>query len=112
MTDTVQMNTRINKNIKSAGDSILRRYGYSPSSAIQALWTYIAEKNALPDFMPAKKTDAAKEARREEIRSAKGMALRLYTETTGVPYLSPKIADLSARELRELAWEERGAFDE
>ncbi len=112
MADTVQMNIRINKNIKSAGDSILRRCGYSPSSAIQALWTYIAEKNALPDFMPAKKTDAAKETRREEIMAAKGMALKMYSEATGTPRLSPEVSNLPIRELKELAWEERRAFDE
>ena len=112
MADTVQMNTRINRSIKSAGDSILRRYGYSPSSAVQALWTYLVEENALPDFMPVKKLDTAKEARRKEIEADKGVAWRLYSEITDASCLSPEIANLSVQELEELAWEERGAFDE
>ena len=33
--EQVQMNTRIGVEIKRTGDEVLRRYGYTPSSAVQ-----------------------------------------------------------------------------
>ncbi len=45
---------------------MLRRYGYTPSSAVQALWAYLAEHNALPPFMPSRPRRAP-EARKQEI---------------------------------------------
>lgn len=109
---TVQMNTRIEKSLKTAGDEVLHRYGYSPSSAVQALWNFVVEQNALPDFMPPKGIDRAKAERLELIRASEGMALRMFQELTGLDGLSPEIANLSDRELKELGWAERGAFDE
>lgn len=110
MSSTVQMNTRINKSIKSAGDSVLRRYGYTPSSAVNALWVYLSEHNALPGFMPEKRSPHAKDAQIEEIKASQGMALRMGSALAGIAQLSPEVAELSPRELKELGWEERGAF--
>lgn len=110
MSNTVQMNTRINKSIKSAGDSVLHRYGYTPSSAVNALWTYLSEKNELPAFMPERRSPHAKEAQIEEIRASQGMALRMGAALAGISQLAPEVAELSPRELKELGWEERGIF--
>lgn len=112
MATTVQMNTRIEKSLKTAGDEVLHRYGYSPSSAVQALWNFVVEQNALPDFMPPKNIDSAKAERLELIRASAGMAVRLFEEKTGIHLDMSALDALSYNELRELAWEERGVFDE
>lgn len=112
MATTVQMNTRIDKGLKAAGDEVLHRYGYSPSSAVQALWGFVVEHNSLPEFMPVKDTNKAKVERAKEIEASAGMAVRLFEEKTGI-HLDMSVLDaLSYDELRELAWKERGVFDE
>ena len=111
MATTVQMNTRIDKGLKAAGDEILHRYGYSPSSAVQALWNFVVEQNALPDFMPAKDANRVKEQRMKEIEASAGLAVRLFEEKTGMCLDVSALNALSYDELRELAWEERGAFN-
>lgn len=54
-TATVQLNTRIDPMLKAGGDAVLTRNGLGPSDAIRALWAYLAEHQALPEFMVADK---------------------------------------------------------
>lgn len=108
--EQVQMNTRIGVEIKRTGDEVLRRYGYTPSSAVQALWTYLAEHNALPPFMPSKAKASDLEARKQEIADNAGFAVKEFSRITGIPLSQRPVDSLTDDELRELAWEERGAF--
>lgn len=108
--EQVQMNTRIGVEVKRTGDEVLRRYGYSPSSAVQALWTYLAEHNALPPFMPSKANASDLEARKQEVADNAGFAVREFSRITGIPLDQRPVDSLTDDELRELAWEERGAF--
>lgn len=57
-TATVQLNTRIDPMLKAGGDAVLARNGLGPSDAIRALWTYLAEHQALPGFMVVDKREA------------------------------------------------------
>lgn len=111
MTQSIQMNTRLDKTLKHAGDAILKRYGYSPSAAVQALWGYITKNNALPSFMPAKNTQQDSLTKHQEIQSHRGMAMNMLRKIDGLESTSFS-NDLTDDELREWAWEERGAFDE
>lgn len=111
MPTAVQMNTRIDKTLKLVGDEVLRKNGYSPSSAVQALWKYISENNSLPSFMPPKTKAEDKVELQEEISSNIGIASKLFTAQTGI-ILSIEDETLSDNELREIEWESRGAFDE
>ena len=43
-TTMVQMNTRIDADLKRRGDEALKRAGFTPSQAIRALWEYAADK--------------------------------------------------------------------
>lgn len=108
--EQVQMNTRIGVEIKRTGDEVLRRYGYTPSSAVQALWTYLAEHNALPPFMPSKAKASDLEARKQEIADNAGFAVRLAVEAGVISPDTSWVDELDYDELRELSWEERGAF--
>lgn len=108
--EQVQMNTRIGVEIKRTGDEVLRRYGYTPSSAVQALWTYLAEHNALPPFMPSKAKASDLEARKQEVADNAGFAIRLAVEAGVISPDTSWVDELDYDELRELSWEERGAF--
>lgn len=108
--EQVQMNTRIGVEIKRAGDEVLRRYGYSPSSAVQALWTYLVEHNALPSFMPSKANASDLEARKQEVADNAGFAIKELSKVTGIPVERLRVDSLTDDELRELAWIERGVL--
>lgn len=113
MAATVQMNTRINPALKTGGDAVLKRNGYTPSSAIQALWAYMVENNALPSFMAKEKSDAVQAQIIREIGENAGLAVKMQEQLMGIPvtYLS-NTDEISYDELKELAWEDRGVFDE
>lgn len=80
--ETVQMNTRIDANVKRAGDEVLHRFGYTASAAVQALWTHLA-KGVLPDFLPAKTVDPEDEML-SFINENAGAAIRLMKERCGI----------------------------
>lgn len=99
----MQMNTRIDDDLKLGGDAVLRRYGLTPSSAVRALWQYLVTMNSLPDFMLDEKPEhpsASDAVRRAE--AGQGLALKLAREAD----MLGKIDALSYDELREAAFEE------
>lgn len=49
MTNTVQMNTRIDADLKRAGDAALAQAGYTPTQAVRALWTFAARHAGQPN---------------------------------------------------------------
>lgn len=108
---TVQMNTRLDSAMKAAGDAVLRRNGYSPSAATQALWGYLATHQQLPEFMPPRKPGALTEARRQEILEGEGLAVRLFQRMTGVSAPSQQEDLPSYDDLRQAAYVERGLLD-
>ena len=110
--EQVQMNTRIGVEVKRVGDEVLRRYGYSPSSAVQALWAYLAEHNEPPAFMPSKATPNDVEARKREVADGVGRDIRIAVEAGVITSGAGWVDELDYDELRELAWEERGVFDD
>lgn len=112
MAATIQMNTRISKALKQSGDAVLERNGYTPSSAVRALWLYLSEHGSLPSFMPKAKNATSKDERAAEIESNTGMAIRMLEDLIGKERVSGQDDELSYEELRELAWQDRGAFDD
>lgn len=112
MAATIQMNTRISKALKQSGDAVLERNGYTPSSAVRALWLYLSEHGSLPSFMPKAKNATSKDERAAKIESNTGMAIRMLEDLIGKERVSGQDDELSYEELRELAWEDRGAFDD
>lgn len=112
MAATIQMNIRISKALKQSGDAVLERNGYTPSSAVRALWLYLSEHGSLPSFMPKAKNATSKDERAAEIESNTGMAIRMLEDLIGKERVSGQDDELSYEELRELAWEDRGAFDD
>lgn len=59
----VQMNVRMDRQLKDAGDAVLAQIGMTPSQAVRELWQYLTENG----HMPAKKNND--EAPSDDIRS-------------------------------------------
>ena len=53
-TRPVQMNVRIDRQLKEAGDAVLTHIGMTPSQAVRELWQYLTENGHMP---VAKKND-------------------------------------------------------
>ena len=69
----VQMNVRIDRQLKEAGDAVLTHIGMTPSQAVRTLWEYLVVNGRMPS-----KGDAAApvsdgvEPQRMESRAAQG----------------------------------------
>lgn len=50
----VQMNVRMDRQLKEAGDAVLAHIGMTPSQAVRELWQYLTENGHMP---VAKKND-------------------------------------------------------
>lgn len=75
----VQMNTRLERSIKTGGDAILNQCGYSPSQAVRALWTYLCDHQDVPPFMKeaeASGTDAIRQRKLSLIHAGAGLAIK------------------------------------
>ncbi len=46
-----QMNVRLDRELKRAGDAVLAGHGYTPSCAVRALWEYLSVHAKLPDAL-------------------------------------------------------------
>ena len=44
----VQMNVRIDRQLKEAGDAVLAHLGMTPSQAVRELWQYLIENGHMP----------------------------------------------------------------
>ena len=72
-TRPVQMNVRIDRQLKEEGDAVLTHIGMTPSQAVRTLWEYLVVNGRMPS-----KGDAAApvsdgvEHRRMESRAAQG----------------------------------------
>lgn len=44
----VQMNTRIDEELKELGDTALHRLGYTPSAAVRGLWRFVVDHEDNP----------------------------------------------------------------
>lgn len=62
----VQMNTRIDEDLKARGDEVFARYGLTTSQVVRAVWEYADEHGEPPDFMrPSTTEEAEAEIRRK-----------------------------------------------
>ena len=63
----VQMNVRIDEDVKARGDEVFARAGFTPSQVVRAVWEQTGE---VPAFMRASGADADEAERRRRIALA------------------------------------------
>ena len=81
----VQMNTRIDAELKHAGDVVLARLGHTPSSAVRGLWRYVVERqddvSAIREVIePERSSGQVDEASRRQVEM--GRLRSLYRQTS------------------------------
>lgn len=96
MEATVQMNTRLERSVKTGGDAVLSQCGYNPSQAVRALWKYLCEHQNVPPFMreASDEMDAERQRKLALVRDGAGLAIKAaqqcgYTGPTDI-YLDEK----------------------
>lgn len=84
----IQMNTRIDGDLKRRGDAVFAECGYTPSQVVRAVWEYAARNRDLPPFM--KEEDAGGQRAAAEATTARaradegaGLALKVAGEECG-----------------------------
>lgn len=97
----VQLNTRLDEDLKRAGDAVLAEYGVSSTEAIRSMWQYMAQEHTLPDFIVT--NSFAQYFDLQEAKQNAGIALRLAKEL-GMHVGS--IPRMDYADLREAAYEE------
>ena len=109
--NSVQMNVRIGRSEKQAGDEVLASCGMTSSEAVRALWSYLAQFRELPPFMRAEgeglpPADAQFGATVEE---GAGMAVRLACQQgllQGEPASYYGLEPLDYKRMRDDAYDE------
>lgn len=105
METAVQMNTRIGRDVKQAGDAVFARFGFSPSQVVRAVWEYASIHQDVPPFMKEREAGTQQAERDRKIalvRNGAGLACSIAQEQCG--YTGP-VGDLLAgqtwREMRD-----------
>ena len=115
MEATVQLNARMNRELKKAGDEALARIGLSPTEAVRALWTKAAKRGADLEevaelLAPA---EAAEEKRKLDADSPFAetweMMDELYRQVGADPRQTRRQDEIDDKELLEEALYERMA---
>lgn len=83
----IQMNTRIDEQLKRRGDAVFARAGYTPSQVTRAIWEYAALHQDVPPFMKEQEEhekQAEIERKRALARNGAGLALKIAQEECGL----------------------------
>lgn len=101
-----QMNTRIDTALKSSGDAVLERYGFTTSQVVRALWEYMAKNQTVPDFMLSDGRGGEHELQAQaKSRAAESAGLAIAkAKNVGI---FRELDDMSYEDLREAAFEEQ-----
>ena len=102
---TVQLNVRIDEDLKAAGDAVLERFGTSAVQVVRDVWRYMADYQRIPQFDErAASSDKAApdDVLLNRVENLSGMALRLAREAG----LRSEFEAMSYEQLRESAFEE------
>lgn len=98
-----QMNIRIDDGVKSRGDEVFARYGFTPSQAVRALWEHASKEGDVPRFMRSSVDESAvAEAERQRKLALANEGSRIWEHFfvgQGHPVSAlPKITDQDLRE--------------
>lgn len=101
---TVQMNVRIDEDLKEAGDKALKELGVSATDAVRALWAYVADRKAMPDLTTRADEAALEEERRRRLRiveESAGMVQRELVKAGLIGEDEDLMEGMSYKELRD-----------
>lgn len=86
--DAAQLNVRMDRSLKLAGDAVLAAVGSTPSRAVRALWEYLATQARLPSALEhtlmQEDIDAGTAAVVADVRDAGANLVAGFYERVGV----------------------------
>lgn len=103
----VQMNVRIDDQIKRAGDEVFGAIGLTPSQVVRSVWEFAAAHHEAPEIVRSAigQTDTASDGVAEQILEASRICER-FRERFGIP-APDRLEEIDYRDLRENAMRER-----
>lgn len=87
MSSTVQLNTRIDADLKREGDVVFRRAGLTPSEVVRGVWSYAAKHQDVPAFLKPEESDDH-EAWTRLVDEGAGLALKLARGEASLPSMA------------------------
>ncbi|MDF7641372.1 damage-inducible protein J [Bifidobacterium sp. ESL0784] len=106
----VQMNVRIDADVKDDVDEILKRKGKNPSSVIRELWDFIQDSGEIPDLdtsVEKKNQELEKRKKLEKIDNMSGIVPRTLSDMGLIGRGDDPFKSISAKELHDYANEQR-----
>lgn len=88
MAATVQLNTRIDPDLKRRGDAVFARAGLTSSQVVRAVWEAAATTQEVPECILAHRERDDIDARLAAIHDGYGLAIRVMEEL-GVHFKDP-----------------------
>lgn len=104
----VQMNVRIDEELKERGDAVFARAGFTPSQVVRAAWEYADEVGDIPPFM--RPNDEVELSRKLKAVEEGSRRWEHFFKDQGLPVPSPSDVDYKALrdEVYDDALEEMG----
>ncbi len=104
MATMIQLNTRIDAEVKRRGDAVFAREGLTASQVVRSVWQYAADTQCVPDCVrPA--IDVDRQRRIEAVHRGAGLATRMLREQSGIE-LSPAAEPFDYKAYRDHMYDE------
>ena len=103
--NTVQMNTRIDADLKRRYERVLAQHGLTHSQVVRELCEYVADEGKLPDLVSEQAQQAKDEQIRKRVEAIEklGNLIPDALERLGLPRDTPSpVNDMSDEDLKEL----------
>lgn len=113
----VQMNVRIDKKQKAAGDAVFALIGYTPTDVVRVMWGFAArnasEPTAVKDLLasirePLDDAQLEQQKRRRLLLDESANIYQRFLDEVGIEQLPPA-DEPDLRDMRRLAYAERAA---
>lgn len=104
----VQMNTRIDRDLKQRGDAALAQAGFSPSEAVRALWEFAAAHRHEPQTVAQILSieDLYERKERQRLIDERKNAIRTSIESTREAIIKLNITPEAMKEVAEMSDDE------
>lgn len=106
--EAVQMNTRIDRNVKARGDAVFARHGYTASQVVRMVWDYAGKHQDVPSFMKPSRDAHAQERQHkiDKVRAGTGLAVDIARSQCGYQGSAGNLLEGKTwREVRDKAYD-------
>jgi RHH-type rel operon transcriptional repressor/antitoxin RelB len=98
MPATVQLNTRIDPELKRRGDAVFARAGLTPSEVVRAVWQEAADTQRVPECVMRTREEDPERARRRQAIQEGAECVRAHMKSLGI---RPSYTPLDYEQLRD-----------